>query len=351
MSKDKSNVQKEKKSRNMKASLKTAKAKTTSFFKLLVESITYKLVIFAILAVYLVYSFSAFRTSVQKQINKNTKAHLSEIVNESLEKVHIKINDEFIVVHTMTQFYDNDIDLELTKKMLTDTLHRHSFEGISIVDTEKKEVLSVGNTSEFDNDKFIDKALSGKDSVSQIYSINDTAEYISLAVPVWDTNSDTVVGAMICNYGIEALTGILDTSTFEQIGTTFISQEDGTLVARPKAVKKNTNLYSLLNTLDINNTKSVKQLQKYLKNGSSGILTYGKGTKKIYICYNVIPDTDWYSVSIVSASTIEPIVKKLSNLSYSFAIELGVVIGIYMIIILGIDMAVLHKKMEDKNKK
>ena len=73
--------------------LKTAKNKTKGFFSLLVESITYKVVIFAIFAVYLVYSFAVYRSSIQSQINKNTKAHLSEIVNESLEKVHIKIND------------------------------------------------------------------------------------------------------------------------------------------------------------------------------------------------------------------------------------------------------------------
>ncbi len=323
--------------------LKTAKNKTKGFFSLLVESITYKVVIFAIFAVYLVYSFAVYRSSIQSQINKNTKAHLSEIVNESLEKVHIKINDEFIVAHTMTGFYGEDIELSITEKLLKDAMEKHPFEGILILDKDKQSVLSVGNVSTFEDDTFIDKAMDGKDSISKIYSMND-AEYISLAVPIFSQETQEVSNIMICTYGIQELTGILDTSTFEQIGTTFISQEDGTLVARPKAVKKNTNLYDLLNTLDINNTTSIQKLKKYLKNGSSGILTYGKSSKKIYVCYNVIPDTEWYSVSVVSASAIEPIVKRLSNLSYNYAVQLGIVIVIYMMIILGIDMNVLRKK-------
>ena len=245
--------------------LKTAKNKTKGFFSLLVESITYKVVIFAIFAVYLVYSFAVYRSSIQSQINKNTKAHLSEIVNESLEKVHIKINDEFIVAHTMTGFYGEDIELSITEKLLKDAMEKHPFEGILILDKDKQSVLSVGNVSTFEDDTFIDKAMDGKDSISKIYSMND-AEYISLAVPILSQETQEVSNIMICTYGIQELTGILDTSTFEQIGTTFISQEDGTLVARPKAVKKNTNLYDLLNTLDINNTTSIQKLKKYLKN-------------------------------------------------------------------------------------
>ena len=297
--------------------LKTAKNKTKGFFSLLVESITYKVVIFAIFAVYLVYSFAVYRSSIQSQINKNTKAHLSEIVNESLEKVHIKINDEFIVAHTMTGFYGEDIELSITEKLLKDAMEKHPFEGILILDKDKQSVLSVGNVSTFEDDTFIDKAMDGKDSISKIYSMND-AEYISLAVPIFSQETQEVSNIMICTYGIQELTGILDTSTFEQIGTTF--------------------------TLDINNTTSIQKLKKYLKNGSSGILTYGKSSKKIYVCYNVIPDTEWYSVSVVSASAIEPIVKRLSNLSYNYAVQLGIVIVIYMMIILGIDMNVLRKK-------
>ena len=118
-------------------------------------------------------------------------------MNESLEKVHIKINDEFIVAHTMTGFYGEDIELSITEKLLKDAMEKHPFEGILILDKDKQSVLSVGNVSTFEDDTFIDKAMDGKDSISKIYSMND-AEYISLAVPIFSQETQEVSNIMIC---------------------------------------------------------------------------------------------------------------------------------------------------------
>ena len=67
-------------------------------------------------------------------------------------------------------------------------------------------------------------------------------------------NYANIAGVLICSYNIEQFTNIIDTSTIEQIGTTIISQEDGTLVSRPESVNS-TNLFTFLDSINIKNKK------------------------------------------------------------------------------------------------
>lgn len=331
-----------------KVALKNARKKTAKFIKLLIECITYKVVLFILMMLYVMYVFNGYKTNVQKQINKNTEEHLTTLVKESLEKINIKINDEYIVMNTIAQYYGDDIDKEITKQIFDNSLEGHSFEGITLIDNTGNQIVSAGVNGNLD-EEFIRETLAGKNSISNIYSVNEKDEFLSLGVPIRNDENE-VKDILVCNYNIKTLTEILDTSTFGKLGTTFIAQEDGTLVARPEAVNKNTNLFKLLDSINDDDNESIVKLKKYIKNGQSGVITYGKGKKKTYMCYNVVPETNWYSVSIVSANTIEPVAKNVSNLAMDFLIDMGVIVMVYVVVTLAIDMTILKKKKIDEEK-
>lgn len=350
----KGTIMKKEKEKQKKFELNKIKRGIVDFSKLLWTCITYKMVLLVIAVIYVVYAFSGFRGSVQKQINKNTKSHLSLMVSESLERIHIKMNDEFIVLNTMALFYDGEeeIDLDTTRNMLEDVIGTHNFVGVRILDSSLNEIISLGKNKTCETSEFYNNALEGNNAISPIIvDEEEEIEYINLAVPVYN-NGKKIIGILSCNYEIDAFTKILDTSSFEQLGTTLISQEDGILVSRPESVGKNTNLFVLLDSININNEKSIKKLKKSITNGQSGIITYGTGKHKRYICYDVVPDTNWYSVSIVSANAIEPVAKKVSSLAMNFAYKLSVIFVIYILITLIIDISMARKEMkEDKARK
>lgn len=345
---------KKEKEKTKKFRLNKIKREIVDFSKLLWACITYKMVLLIIAVIYVVYAFSGFRGSVQKQINKNTESYLSLMVSESLERIHIKMNDEFIVLNTMALFYDGEeeIDLDTTRNMLEDVIGTHNFVGVRILDSSLNEIISLGKNKICETSEFYDNALKGNNAISPIIvDEEEEIEYINLAVPVYN-NGKKIIGILSCNYEIDAFTKILDTSSFEQLGTTLISQEDGILVSRPESVGKNTNLFMLLDSININNEKSIKKLKKSITNGQSGIITYGTGKHKRYICYDVVPDTNWYSVSIVSAGAIEPVAKKVSSLAMNFAYKISVIFVIYILITLIIDISMARKEMkEDKARK
>lgn len=336
---------KTKSGKSSRINLGNLKASIVDFSKLLWTCITYKFILLIIAALYIAYSFTGFKSDVQKQINKNTKVYLTSMVSESLEKIRLKINDEYNVLKTLSLLYDenDEIDIDMTSNLLEKALNAHEFVGLSLVSANKDEVLTIGDSVSYDHNEFLDNILNGNNGVSTIIADEkNNVEYICLGVPVY--KNDKIVGALICNYDIQEFTEIIDTSSFEKLGTTFISQEDGILVARPDAVGKNTNLFVLLDSINIKNEKSIAKLKKQIKNGRSGIITYGSGKHKRYICYDIVPDTNWYSVSIVSANTIEPVAKKVSSYAYSFAYTLSVVFIIYILITMTMDIKIAKKK-------
>lgn len=316
--------------------------KTVAFAKLLWECMTYKMALFVVVAIYVIYVFSGFKTDIRKQINQNTKYYLKSMVQECLEKIEMRIHDEFIVLDTMGLFYHDDVDTAVTEELLNEAMKNHSFEGISLMDSEGKCVITLGNMGDYRDEELLESALAGNDTVSPIH-IENGREFICLAVPVHG-NSDTVNGVLMCNYDIKEFTQIMDTSSFEKLGTTLISEEDGLLVSRPASLGENDNLFELLDSININNEKSIKKLKKSITNGQSGIITYGKGKHKRYICYNVIPDTNWYAVSIVSSSSIEPVVSNVSKLAVNFTIHISLVVVGFILLTLAIDMKLLLKK-------
>lgn len=331
--------------KSSRINLGNLKASIVDFSKLLWTCITYKFILLIIAALYIAYSFTGFKSDVQKQINKNTEVYLTSMVSESLEKIRLKINDEYNVLKTLSLLYDenDEIDIDMTSNLLEKALNAHEFVGLSLVSANKDEVLTIGDSVSYDHNEFLDNILNGNNGVSTIIADEkNNVEYICLGVPVY--KNDKIVGALICDYDIQEFTEIIDTSSFEKLGTTFISQEDGILVARPDAVGKNTNLFVLLDSINIKNEKSIAKLKKQIKNGRSGIITYGSGKHKRYICYDIVPDTNWYSVSIVSANTIEPVAKKVSSYAYSFAYTLSVVFIIYILITMTMDIKIAKKK-------
>lgn len=337
-----------KKKTEKKLNIKKIKRGIIDFTKLLWACITYKMIFLLIAIIFVVYSFSEFERKIQKRINDNTEDYLESMVSESLEKIQIRINDEFIVLNMIAVLYDgeNEKDIENTKDKICELMGVHDFVGIQIRNNDRDIVLELGNNYNIESESFYDKLYDGKETVSPIVVDEENdKEYISLGVPIYD--EENFIGVLTCNYDIDEFTKILDTSSFGQLGTILISQEDGTLVARPESVGKNTNLFTLLDSININNEKSIQKLKKSIKNGQSGIITYGEENHKRYICYNSVPDTEWYSVSIVSASEIEPVVKKVSNLAVRFSAKMFMVFIIYIVITLGIDIRLLKKKRNE----
>lgn len=312
--------------------------------KWLISKITYKMIIIVIGIILISLAFTSFKIEINRKINDNTKVYLSSILDESLDRVSLKINEEINILKTISLFFNNvnDLSSNISVQQLNDQLNLHEFKEISLLGNNGDVIYSVGNTSNIERKEYIAICKQSGHCISSVIIDENNEEYIDFSVPLY--HKGVSIGILICSYDMNEFTEIIESSYFEKIGTTFISQEDGTLISRPKSVGEYTNLFKLLDSINTYNEKSILKLKNSIQNEESGIITYGNGKHKRYICYNVIPETSWYSVSIISSSAIEPVAKNISELAIMLAKEIILIFSLYIGVIIFVEYRKLRRK-------
>lgn len=312
-----------------------------------ISKITYKMIMLVICIGFIIVAFTSYKVNINNQINDNTKVYLSSVLDESLDRVGLKVNEEINLLKTIAAFFcsEEDLNSESSNQQLRKQLALHEFLGINLVDKNGEIINSVGNTSVSMMTEYIEQCNENGYCISSvILNEENKEEYIDLSVPLY--YQDENIGILVCSYHMNEFTEIIDNSYFEKIGTTFISQEDGTLISRPESVGTNTNLFELLDSINTYNEKSILKLKNSIQNGESGIITYGTGKHKRYMCYKVIPETSWYSVSIISSSAIEPVAKKVSKLAMVLVMEIVAIFALYISIIILVE----YKRMKARKR-
>ncbi len=71
-----------------------------------VSKITYKMIMLVIGIILLVIVYTSFKVNINHQINDNTKVYLSSVLDESLDRVGIKVNEEINILKTIAAIFN-----------------------------------------------------------------------------------------------------------------------------------------------------------------------------------------------------------------------------------------------------
>lgn len=301
-------------------------------FKKLIKKINMELFLLIIIIIVVSLSYGIYKEHVKKIVNKNTTDLLHEIINESIDDISIKIEDNFVKLEAMSDFigqYDdiqNESVLRALKMQSDDELMRYS----GVIRLDGLGVTANGDTFQADfEDWYFEEALTGKRSISEVLTSDEySGEYLLLAVPIFQDGS--VAGVLQCAYDIEEFTGIIGDTTIGKKGTTFIAQNDGTLVSRPVSVGNYTNLFDLLNKFS-DDEAVVRNLKNKILNRDSAIITLNSGKFKRYVCFSTIPSTNWYAVSVVTSTAVNDGTDDIIDAALMLSTGVTVVFSIFIL--------------------
>lgn len=299
--------------------------------KKVIKKINMKLLLMFIIIIFVVISFRYYKKNIEVIVNDNTTSLLQDIIDEGTDVISIKMDDAFNKMEGMASFigqYDNIQCQEVLDALATQTGNDIlMISGVIRLDGLGVTINGENFQADF-GDLYFEEALSGERSISSVlYSEENKQEYIILAVPI--SQNDSITGVLQCAYDIKMFTGLIGETSIGRKGTTFIAQNDGTLVSRPEAIGSFTNLFELLDSFSSNEAR-ISKLKKQIQNGKSGIATLNSGKYKRYVCYSTIPATEWYAVSIVSASAIENATAKITHYALLLSVGITVVFAIYI---------------------
>lgn len=295
------------------------------------EKLDFKYILLFLIIGFIIIVFSEVEIEIKHLVNSNTSKMLEDIHDESLNNISIKLEDNFAKLEAMSSFIGQYEDIQCDDVMdaLKTQLSEDTLPISGVIKLDGYGITADGNEFQADyEDFYFEEALSGERSNSGVLH-NDTTgvDYIIMAVPI--RQDDTIAGVLQCAYDIKSFTDIIDKTNISSKGTTFIAQSDGTLVSRPAAIGKYTNMYNIIDKFGDDASK-INKFKNRIKNKESGIATFNSGKHKKYVCYSSIPSTDWYSITIVSANVVERVTNRINDLALMMSTGITVVFMLYI---------------------
>lgn len=300
-------------------------------------------VAFVLLVFYTMVIIFSYRAKILKIQDKYVNTYMKDLMSEANYKVGLKINEKFSLLETVGKCIEkNGIDREEKVKDLLAVLDNNKDTSFSFLAFPDGTVFGETDIApDYVSEEYFVKAIQGERRISDVYESN-SSECVIFAVPVY--RDGKVAATLQCGYNISVFADLIEQSAFNAKGSTFVAQNDGLLITRPDSIGDTANLFKLLDNITPSAEKTIDRLKTNLEVGNSGILQYKSGKHKRYICYSGIPECDWYSVTIVSASAIEPQTEKIIKENTWLSIEIIVGFVIFLAIYIGSNWYVSKKK-------
>lgn len=290
----------------------------------LVKDYYVTIIIIAFVIVINITAFAVYISNINKDIEKQTEDHLSEIMEEASTCVELKV-EETIHELEMTAYYIGMVgnyeqeDISRNIKKMTE---KAGFQKFDIIN-EKGRGLAEKGSQDYSEERFFERVMEGDISITDISGETGTVNGIRFSIPIESENGISGVYLTECN--LDEFSELLDLDSVSSKGKAFIIKSDGTVLS-----KKSDS--SIQNVEDIlNNDNHVKTLKSYMKSKKSGVVGFANGkNSKRYICYSRTEFNNWEIIMVVSSSIVEA---NISDLTGNF-VFLGVIIVVMLILLI-----------------
>ncbi len=292
----------------------------------LVKDYYVTIIIIASVIVINITAFAVYISNINKDIEKQTEDHLSEIMEEASTCVELKV-EETIHELEMTAYYigmNMAYEHEVISRNIEKMTEKAGFRSFDIINAEGIGLDKNGG-QDYSEAKFFEKVMQGDISITDISDEKGTVNNIRFSIPVKNEDKK-IIGVYLTECSLDEFSELLDLDSVSTKGKAFIIKSDGTVLS-----KKSDS--SIQNVSDIlNNDNHVKTLKSYMKSKKSGVVGFenGKNSKR-YICYSQTEFNSWEIIMVVSSSIVEA---NISDLTGNF-VFLGIIIVIMLILLIG----------------
>lgn len=284
------------------------------------------IIIIASVIIINIAAFALYISNINKDIEKQTEEHLSEIMEEASTCVELKV-EETIHELEMTAYYigiEGDYERESIRNNIIKMTSKAGFTDFDIINSSGIGLEQNGSV-DYSEARFFDRVMEGDISIEDIDDEEGNAYSIRFSIPIKDEKGN-VKGVYLVECSLDDFSELLELDSVSTKGKAFIIKSDGTVLS-----KKSDS--SIQNVSDIlNNDSHVKTLKSYMKSKKSGVVGFenGKNSKR-YICYSRTDFNSWEIIMVVSSSIVEA---NISDVTGNF-VFLGIVIGLMLILLIG----------------
>ena len=277
-----------------------------------------------ILFVGIIMSYS-HKIEYRFQIESKSKLQYVSSQNVISVKKGILSKQDFLKALANNIREEKNFDVNFNLDKFKNYIDIYNFYGMGIVDKDGIFHSTLGNKLDFSQYDYFKNGMNGISEITQDYIYNNGKEMLSIyTVPIYNENKVEMI--LTASYISEKFSDLLNISSFDGNGESFIINSNGDLVTIPK--KSNFKDSNIFKELDKFNNNSFETMKLDILNLKKNYIEYSYDGKDYLGFYEPIKIDDWYLFSYVPKSYI---FKEVETLISDIRLMSGYIIIIFCI--------------------
>lgn len=299
----------------------------------------------------LILSIFFFILYFNQNINSKFKKHILSKVEEfsSRGAINREIKNVLNILNTAAYtLSDEDLsNLEETVKDFNTIIEKNNFKNMAITTINGIAYVNTGEIINVSDRDYFKNSINGENFVSSIVSSKiDNKKSNVYSVPI--IKNDKIVGVLWASMYTETFYKSLNLDSINESGSTFIIDQDGTLIVGEEILGLNYENLNFFNEIALskNNNYNYSRLQKIkedFSNYTNGCIDLKYKDDIFYIYYVKIPYNNWWIITSISDKLIEN--------SYTDIIQFITEITMFLFLLLIILVIILLRNEKNNNNK
>lgn len=293
-------------------------------------------ILFVIIIILTCGAVFKFKFKLDNKLKETTHTYLSEFTEHNIINLKTRLSGQFDMLESIANFIGNlnNINDEMVIDLMDSDVKRSSLIRMTISTLDGECYSNDGITHNVQDRDYFKKAKNGEKNISEpLKSIVNNKEIIVLSTPVY--KSGKIVGVLSGIYDSKKLNELLGLSAFDEKADVFVAKKNGDIVAQ-KTNKNRKTLSCIFQLFDKDNCDEddcLKTIKENMKNDKSGYFNYNLDNEKFMLNYQPLGVNDWYVFSVVPNKIVSIQSDNISYDVYIFALEILLVILIFIIYI------------------
>ncbi len=303
-------------------------------FASIIKNILIPLITVALL-IYIWFSGFQYNVRVRERLAQSNLTTLSEIATQQQFAMNEKFAGDIASLNSVSYSL---VVFGYSKESILDYLNvvesYYAFENITVLDRDKKGIVSSGQRVDLSDSNILDRVLQGETIISNPRkSFYSNKRVVLMATPIIE-NGNTA-GIVAAEYPTTALNSVLN-SSFEGTGYAFIIDSEGVIIGRTHSdyYISAYNLFDTLKRSTFENDTSFAEIAESIGRGDSGGFILNMGAETRIIEYRPLDYEDFSLIVAVPKETITRdsafIIEEMNN--YNFKLILGTVFSVLFVL-------------------
>ena len=284
-----------------------------------------------------VAAFMWYSHKLKDELRGRVRNTLKEVSNQNVLVMQKEIEGDLAALEEIAERISamGETDEGEILDVLRRIEERYSFKRFGFCRADGIVHTTVDEMADVSEREYFRASMQGESYISDpLIDIMDGEEIIVFSAPI--KSDGEVIGVLCAPYRMDGLKEILEVSSFEGEGYTYVIERDGDKIVdstHPTSFRNMTNIFKSMTEADERNYQAVEDLKLLLDAGQTGyVIFYNKVDKYMYA--TPLGIKDWFLIDVVPVDFMENTSNYIINRTYIMCGILAVVCAVIAFLIM-----------------